>query len=57
MRKLITWFIGLGASGEINQYRFRTGALTNITFLVLSVISFGAVFIVHLPVGIGWLAW
>lgn len=51
MRKLITWFIGLGASGEINQYRFRTGALTNITFLVLSVISFGAVFIVHLPVG------
>lgn len=45
------WLLELGVRGEIDQQRFRTGALTNITFVILAGIAFGASVGVHFPAG------
>jgi class 3 adenylate cyclase len=51
VRGIIRWLIGLGTKDGIDLKQYRTGALTNITFVVLGVIAFGAGFGVHLLAG------
>lgn len=45
------WLLELGVRGEVDQQRFRTGALTNITLVTLAGIAFGAGGWVHFPAG------